>query len=212
MAARRPRAFRNFSPFHWIGLCDAVAIIPASAREVLDHHRHARRGDDVEVDHLDPAGDSADAAASRTQKPLGPRVAAEDDAEVRAVGGCDWVLLSHAANAVLQGHLLITTGGVSVPPIVPRPTSVRLLELDRTDLRSPVSFASRTRMQEKCRRGRRRREPAGPGRGPVRQVNRGRWEQRARRSRRSRSVTTIRWGLRIRPWPTSAPWSSAAGG
>ena len=45
---------RNFSPFHWIGLWLAVAIMPASAREVLDHHRHARRGDDVQVDHLDP--------------------------------------------------------------------------------------------------------------------------------------------------------------
>ena len=93
-----------------------MAIDAGVGVEMLDHHRHAGRGDDVQIDHFDAAGGQRRDGGIAHPVAAGPGVAAEDDAEMLAVGGLA-VSFSHAANAAA---IRPTTAGVSVPPMVPR--------------------------------------------------------------------------------------------
>src|SRR5688572_7533042 len=107
---------RNFRPFHWIGLCDAVATTPASAPVCLTIIATPGVVTTSRSITSTPLAPSAAAAASRTQKPLGRESRPNTTRKcLPLAGSCD--SFSHAANAAA---MRATTGGVSVPPTVPR--------------------------------------------------------------------------------------------
>ena len=101
--------------------------------EVFHHHRHAGRGDDVEIDHLDAAGDERRDGRIAHPGPAGPRIAAENNAEMVAA----WASASLSAKPQMPPPVAITTGGVSVPPTVPRKPDTPIINASMTFLLTP---------------------------------------------------------------------------
>jgi hypothetical protein len=109
-------ALRYFRPFHWMGLCDAVAISAASAPSRLTIMATPGVVTMSRSITSIPLAASALTAASRTHGPLGRESRPKTTRKCVPLVGVR-VCFSQTANAAAN---CVTTGGVSVPPTVPR--------------------------------------------------------------------------------------------
>jgi hypothetical protein len=109
----RNDSFKNFSPFHSIGLCDAVATTAASAPRCFTIIAAPGVVTISRSITSTPLATNAPTAASRTHGPLGRL----SRAKITLSFFPPDLRFKNAANAP---DILDTTVGVSDPPIVPR--------------------------------------------------------------------------------------------
>src|SRR6185295_7563907 len=117
-------ALSSFNPFHWIGLCEAVAIIPPSADRCLIIMATPGVVTMSRSINSTPDATSAAAAASRTHQPLGRESRPKTRRKNRPLIGLR-LLRSHDENAMA---MLPTTAGVRLPPIVPRIPEIPIIK------------------------------------------------------------------------------------